>query len=220
MFTTPLFFPFTPLYPVRWSVWDMNLSDRKNSSPCSAIFWLRKLEWVSWISLHFFHTTWCLQADSRTRDVDTESQVCHSPAVCHWTSSIIPQLICKMSLLGGSYEINFLTQYLAHSKCLINVMQSILIISRFCTCKFMYLIQLICNLEINIHDAFPVVCQHSQNSKKFEWPSVHILSGGQTRKHGLPVQLSQALRCYLVLLNTKRLSCPLQRKYRYYIYFI
>ena len=52
---------------------------------------------------------------------------------------------------------------------IINI-QSILIICRFCICKFGYSLKFICNLQIITHGASMVTCQHAQSSEKSESP--------------------------------------------------
>lgn len=48
--------------------------------------------------------------------------------------------------------------------------QSILIICRFCICKFGYSLKFICNPQIITHGASLVTCQHAQSSEKSESP--------------------------------------------------
>lgn len=56
-------------------------------------------------------------------------------------------------------------------------LQSILIIWRFCICKFAYLLQFLCNPQINTCSTFAVICKHAQSDKNVNSPTYVPLAG-------------------------------------------
>lgn len=57
--------------------------------------------------------------------------------------------------------------------------KSILIIHRFCICRFIYSVKFLCNPKINVHRTFAFISAYAESSKVFESPTAHVPSGGE-----------------------------------------